>query len=167
MTHKLIIIFVFLSSVGYSQTVPTKADSSQVDSMMEKLIKEWNPENEPWTFCKIELNEIGLTIHYGQQPIHPFLAEYNRTIQFVTKNAKTDTLDMAINSGGRTFIKVYYDKDNNIIIMEDSFGGYYFDLSEFEYSEKLWQKFEKYDDIDYLGTINGKEYPLEFIRKKE
>jgi len=170
MTQRLTIIFLLLSSIGYSQTVPTKADSSRVDSMMimmEKLIKEWNPENEPWTFCKIELKEIGLTIHYSQQSIHPFLAEYNRKIQFVTKSSKTDTLDMAINSGGRTLIKVYYNKKNNLIIMEDSFGGYYFDLSTLEYSEKLWGKFEKYDDKEYLGTINGKEYPLEFIRKKE
>jgi uncharacterized protein len=155
---------------GIINTLERNSRTLQVDSMMilmEKLIKEWDPEKEPWTFISIDIVELNLTINYGQQTIHPYLAEYNRKIQFITKNSKTDTLNMAINSGGRTLIEVYYNKDKNIIIMEDNFGGYYFDLATLEYSEKLWDKFEKYDNKEYLGTINGKEHPLEFIRKKE
>lgn len=170
MIQRLIIIFLFLTSIVYSQSVPTELDSSKIENIklkVEKLIKDWDPENESWKFCTVELKEPELTILYGQQSIHPLLAEYNRKIQFITQNSKTDIIDMALNTGGRTLIKVYYDKVNNLIIMEDRFGGYYFNLSSFEYSEKLWDRFEETVNKEYLGTINGKKYPLQFIRDKE
>lgn len=151
-----------------AQTNITEADSSKVDSltiMLEKLAREWNPDDEVWTFISFELEKLELKVKYGQQAIHPFMAEYNRKIQFETKTSKTDTIDMHLNWGGRTYIEIFYDKAKDLILMEDQFGRYFLDLTTFEYSEKL-EDFSKYDNKLYLGRINGKEYPLKFEVKE-
>jgi hypothetical protein len=160
----LILLILVVTTIGYSQNDTTKTDSVQMDSlyqMLDKLMNEWNPENEPWNFVEFELTALKLKINYGQQSIHPFLAEYNRKIQFLTENQSTDTLDMSLNWGGRTLIKIYLDSVKSLLIMEDSFGRYFFDLNTFEYSEKL-EEFTPYENKEYLGQINGKDYPLVF-----
>lgn len=166
-TIQIIIFLLVLINTGYSQNIPTKQDSTQIDSLMimlEKLAREWNPEDEPWTFISIELKDLNLKILYGQQSIHPFLAEYNRKIQFLTETHISDTLDMAINSGGRTMIEIYYDKEKKLLIMEDNFGKYFYDLTTQSYYEEL-DNFEPYYNKEYIGRINGKEYPLKFEQK--
>lgn len=155
---------MFLTSIRYSQINTTKIDSNQIDSLtntIERLALAWNPEDEPWNFITFEIKELELTVRYGQQSIHPFLAEYNRKIQFETKVSKTDTLDMTLNWGGRTWIEFNYDKDKNLIVMEDRFGRYFFNFNTLTYSEKL-EDFEKYTNKDYIGRINGKDGPLKF-----
>ena len=168
-TIQIIIFLLVLTNSGYSQNIPTKQDSVQIDSMMimlEKLAREWNPQDELWTFISIELKDLNLIIKYGQQSIHPFLAEYNRKIQFLTETHSSDTLDMAINSGGRTLIEIYYDKGKKLLIMEDTFGKYFYDLTTQSYYEKLYN-FEPYENKEYIGRINGKEYPLKFEQKEK
>lgn len=166
---RILILLFILANIGYSQIIPTKQDSAQLDSltiMLEKIAREWNQEDEPWTFISFDIENLDLNIKFGQQSIHPFLAEYNRKIQFSTKNEKTDTLDMFINSGGRTWIEIFYDKKKELIIMEDNFGKYFFDLSTLEYYEKPYN-FEPYENKEFIGIINGKDFPLKYEIKKQ
>ena len=163
---QLLTLLLILTNLVYSQNIPTKQDSIQLDSltmMLERMVREWNPEDEPWTFIEFEIKEIDIKIKYGQQSIHPFLAEYNRRIQFSINNESTDTLDMFINSGGRTLIELFYDKKERQLIMEDSFGKYFFDLKTMTYYEKPYN-FEPYENKEYIGRINGKDFPLKFER---
>jgi hypothetical protein len=169
MLHRLLLFFVLFSSIGYSQTLPTKEDSARLDSMMlylNGIAQNWNPDEQVWTFIEFEYEELQLSVKYGQRPIHPFLAEYERKVQFEIGDLKTDTLDMSINSGGKTFIKVFYDADGQRIIMEDFFGGYYYNIRDKLYSErKTYEGFKAWDGPGHLGSINGKELPLKFERK--
>lgn len=166
----LILIITSHSIIVFGQSNFSKKDSIQVDSFtmqLEKLIKDWDPKNEPWNFVDFEIKEIGLTVRYGQQSIHPFLAEYNRKIQFSTDTSMTDTIPMTLNSGGRTLIRIYYVKLNSMVVMEDRFGEYYFDIDKMEYSENVWGEYDKYkDEKEFLGQINGQEYPLRYEPKK-
>ncbi|WP_430817417.1 hypothetical protein [Carboxylicivirga sp. RSCT41] len=159
----LVCLFTLIPHLCFSQA-QSKVDSALLDNMMIAFgdkIKNWNPEDEPWTFISFELDEIGLKISYGQQVIHPFLAEYNRKILFETQSAKTDTMTMTLNWGGRTHIEIYHDSDKNQLIMEDTFGQYFFDIRSMEYAERS-EDFVELEDKRYLGCINGKDDPLRF-----
>ncbi|GEM_PF-2214547 len=163
MIKYLAITFIHISLI-YNTQAQTKTDSALVDSimiMLDERIKNWNPDDEPWTFISFEIEKIDLKISYGQQLIHPFLAEYNRKILFETQSSKTDTIDMTLNWGGRTYIELYYDSGNKLIVMEDSFGRYFFDLNTMKYTEKL-EDFGDYKNKYYIGCINGTDYPLKF-----
>jgi hypothetical protein len=158
-----------ISIVCQSQNVPTKEDSAMVDSLkilFDQVVREWDPEAEPWTFIEFRVDKLNMMIKYGQKSIHPFLAEYERRIQFENDGHKTDTLDMAINSGGRTSIKLFHDPNEHLLIMEDRFGRYFFDLKSNNYNEKLFE-FEPYENREYIGLIDGTEYPLKYEPKDE
>jgi hypothetical protein len=168
MTNRfLLIALTFLLLTGCNKGTSTKNPEKQVDSItniLEEIVKNWDPEKEPWRYTEFEIQQANLTVKYGQQAIHPFLAEYVRTIQFSSKEHTSEVFDMTINTGGRTLIKVYFDSTHNIIVMEDSFGGYYFDLNTKEYSEKTWGDFKPYKNEKMLiGHINGKQ-ELKFER---
>lgn len=169
MKNLIIISFLLLFVLnGFGQKIITTEDSIEVANMvkiLEKKAREWKQEHEAWKYLSFNLPNVGLIINYGQQAAHPFLAEYNRTIQFTSKKSRTFTLEMTMNTGGRTFIDVYYDPTNKLVILEDIFGSYFYNLKSNIYSEKPYEKFEKTENIKYLGAINGKDYPLKFEKE--
>lgn len=158
--------FTLLTACG--KKTPSRNDAVQKDSLMivlEEMVKNWSPKNEPWRYVEFEIKEANLTVKYQQKAIHPFLAEYSRKIQFQSEGNTPKGFDMEVNTGGRTLIKVYLNKVNNTIVMEDSFGGYYYSIDKKEYFEKVWSDFESYEyEKAFIGYINGQR-DLKFERR--
>lgn len=151
---------ISISAFGQQRAEQDSLDVDSLQNYLGNLFRNWDPQKEPWSFVTLELTTPGLTVTYGQQNIHPFLAEYRRKIQFSTTDSRTDTLDMLLNSGGRTLIEVYV-LGQDSVILEDSFGQYFFNLSTWEYSEKHYEH-NVYPQAELLGTINGQDPPLRF-----
>jgi hypothetical protein len=168
-----LITFHLLTIACFAQIEREKNDTAKLDDSTKELIdlfQNWKQENEPWTELKITLSDPEIEIFYFQQPAHPFLAEYNRKIIFKTPIGQTDTINMFMNTGGRTLFNLYCmtEKDKKVIILEDYFGFYLYDLKKNEYSEAIFsEKMQAVDDHNtvFLGKIDGESYPLRFIDK--
>ena len=159
MARTLVIILCLVSTVTYSQS------NIEVDSLyanLEQHAKSWDPSAEPWTFITFKIKEPKVKITYGQQSIHPFLAEYSRRIHFSTPYFDTDTLSMIVNTGGRTLIDVYTNKSDSLIL-RDNFGKYIFDYTTKDYSEIEDEPLDL-TDFEHIGVIDGQTYPLRFER---
>ena len=163
----------FVVSFSFAQKQNGAIDTTNMDSFSKELIRKaqnWKQEDEPWTKLLVKLSDPKIQIIYFQQPSHPFLAEYNRKIVFKTEKEKSDTIDMFENTGGRTLFNLYFQESGNkkIIILEDNFGFYYYDISSKNYFEEI--STDKMQIVPnshtvYLGRIDGESYPLRFIDK--
>lgn len=164
----------FVVSFSFAQKQNGAIDTTGMDSFSKELIRKaqnWKQEDEPWTKLLMKLSNPKIQIIYFQQPSHPFLAEYNRKIIFKTEQEKSDTIEMFENTGGRTLFNLYVQEsgDKKIIILEDNFGFYYYDIGSKNYFEKIsTDKMQILPDSHtvYLGGIDGKSYPWRFIHKK-
>lgn len=158
-------------SFSFAQKQDNSSDTSNMDSFFKELVKKaqnWKQENEPWIKLVITLPEPKIEIIYYQQTAHPFLAEYNRKIIFKSEKEQSDTIDMFENTGGRTMFNLYFQKSRNkrIIVMEDNFGFYYYDIDSKVYSEDISKnkmRIMMNSTTRYLGRIDGEFYPLKFI----
>jgi hypothetical protein len=130
--------------------------------------KKWNH----WTELKIVFPDPKIEIVYFQQTSHPFLAEYNRKIIFKTDKGQTDTIKMSDNTGGRTLFNLYFQTNENkrMIILEDHFGFYYFDLITKKYAESTSidkMNGDNNSKMLYLGRIDSESFPLKFVDGKD
>jgi hypothetical protein len=177
MNHMKTVLFLatfFVVSFSFAQKQNGAIDTTGMDSFSKELIRKaqnWKQEDEPWTKLLMKLSNPKIQIIYFQQPSHPFLAEYNRKIIFKTEQEKSDTIEMFENTGGRTLFNLYVQEsgDKKIIILEDNFGFYYYDIGSKSYFEKIaTDKMQILPNSHtvYLGGIDGKSYPLRFIDKK-
>ena len=177
MNHKKIILFIttfLVVSFSFAQKQDNSIDTSNMDSFSKELIRKaqnWKQEDEPWTKVVIKLSDPKIEIIYLQQPSHPFLAEYNRKIYFQTEKGKSDTINMFENTGGRTLFNLYFQEGGNkkILVLEDNFGFYYYDIGSRNYFEKIaTSKMQVVPNshTEYLGRIDGESYPLKFTHKK-
>jgi hypothetical protein len=75
------------------------------------------------------------------------------------------------NTGGRTLFNLYFQEsaDKKIIVLEDNFGFYYYDIGSNKYSEEIAaNKMQIVPDSHtvYLGRIDGESYPLKFVDQR-
>jgi hypothetical protein len=166
--------FLF-ASFSFAQKQNNGIDTTNMDSFSKELIRKaqnWRQEDEPWTKLVINLSGLKIQIIYLQQSSHPFLAEYNRRIIFKTEKEQSDTINMFENTGGRTLFNLYFQESRNkkIIILEDNFGFYYYDITSKNYYEDIAankMQILPQSHTVYLGRIDGESYPLKFIDKGE
>jgi hypothetical protein len=164
----------FVVNFSLAQKQNRAIGTTGMDNFSKELIRKaqnWKQEDEPWKKLSVKLSDPKIEIIYFQQLSHPFLAEYNRKIIFKTEHEKSDTIEMYENTGGRTLFNLYFQESGNkkIIILEDNFGFYYYDIGSKNYFEKIsTDKMQILPDSHtvYLGGIDGKSYPLRFIHKK-
>ena len=78
---------------------------------------------------------------------------------------------MSVNTGGRTLFNLYFQESGNkkLIVLEDNFGFYYYDIGSKNYSEETAKnklQLGPNSQTVYLGKIDGESYPLRFIDSK-
>jgi hypothetical protein len=164
----------FAASYSFAQKQSHDVDTTNLDSFSKELIREaqnWKQEDQPWAKLVVRLSDPHIQIIYLQQSSHPFLAEYNRKIIFITEREQSDTIDMFPNTGGRTLFNLYFQEsaDKKIIVLEDNFGFYYYDIGSNKYSEEIAaNKMQIVPDSHtvYLGRIDGESYPLKFVDQR-
>ena len=69
---------------------------------------DFDPEQQPWTECRIPLPEDYGDLVFLRRHIHPFLAEYDRKVRFETKLANGEEAWLMVNTGGLTRINVHW-----------------------------------------------------------
>lgn len=61
---------------------------------------------------------------------------------------------------------MYHDPERNMLVMEDSWGRYLYDLERHVYEEDVYEEKvsdpEPYPNKVWVGRINGQAHPLKF-----
>ncbi|MEJ5309968.1 MAG: hypothetical protein WHX52_09360 [Anaerolineae bacterium] len=148
----------------------------------------WNPDDEPWIEVAIPLPDGWGQVIFLRQSAHPFLAEYNQKLRLELTGQPPVVVEMPMNVGGSTFTNVYWVAEgvdgHATLQLIDHWGMYVVDLEDppatalwltrFEgvwrlngAAEKTDALLEALDDPEYLGCLNGKQWPLRFVPASE
>lgn len=93
--------------------------------------------------------------------IHPYLAEYEYRLNVYDEDgSKQSTIDLHINTGGQTFIKLFK-IDNNQILLVDHMGNHLINFENLD--ETLLYVAPKPPSSIYLGAFSNNSYSLIFI----
>jgi hypothetical protein len=88
----------------------------------------------PFEECEIEIPSDGDRVIFMRKGAHWIYAEYNRKIKFIATDGKEVLKPLPMNTGGRTFINVYWykshDDEGPYLRLLDTRGEYLVDLAE-------------------------------------
>ena len=105
------IAFLFFALLGFGGcVVGTAADVARTMTAAQKDYR------GDWRYTAL-LREDGMKIDFGEQPIHPFLAEYNYKLRF-DDGKQVSTHGLHTNCGGRTFFNVYRLPDGRLHLVD-------------------------------------------------
>ena len=93
--------------------------------------------------------------------IHPYLAEYEYRLNIYNEDGrKENTIDLHINSGGQTYMKLYISDDNQILLV-DHMGNHLINLENLD--KALLYEAPKPPNCIYLGAFANNFNSLIFI----
>lgn len=148
----------------------------------------WEQADEPWTEVAIPMPDDWGQVVFLRQSAHPVMAEYNRKLRLEPTGQTPQVVEMTMNVGGRTFINVYWVAEgvdgHATLQLIDHWGMYVVDLEsppatapwvthwEGEWrlngaAEETDALLEALADHEYLGCLDGKEWPLRFVPVSE
>jgi hypothetical protein len=148
----------------------------------------WNPTDEPWEEIAIPLPDDWGQVIFLRQSAHPVMAEYNQKLRLELTGQPSQIVEMPMNVGGRTFTNVYWVAEgvdgHATLQLIDHWGMYVVDLeappatalwvTHFDGVWRLSGAAEETDallealaDHEYLGCLDGKEWPLRFVPASE
>ncbi|MGC9394095.1 MAG: hypothetical protein ACP5J4_04505 [Anaerolineae bacterium] len=148
----------------------------------------WEQADETWTEVAIPLPDDGGQVVFLRQSAHPVMAEYNRKLRLELTGQTPQVVEMPMNVGGRTFINVYWVAEGvdgqATLQLIDHWGMYVVDLvappdtalwvTRFDGKWRLNGNAEGTDallealtDHEYLGCLDGQEWPLRFVPASE
>lgn len=102
----------FLDATGGVPTGSTMENHAEVETIVtewltqdREIFERVKPQGKAWRTCEAHLP--GVNLIYSQQPVHPFLAEYNMRVSIGLPDGRSRMFSLPMNTGGRTQILVY------------------------------------------------------------
>lgn len=98
---------------------------------------------------------------------HLFLAEYDQKLVVYggtpREGKERGTIDLHMNTGGRTHILIYLTKthNGNVVLLKDRFGVERVNIDNLKIEER--DEAKKLDKSIFIGTFSGEAYPLKFV----
>jgi hypothetical protein len=107
----------------------------------------------------------GFSVSLVAQSAHPYLAEYEETLEVYGGSAREGThlgsLTLPMNTGGRIRVLLFRKKgQESKILLRDRYADSFVDLSTVTFSDGRGAKDE---DFEFIGAFSGQAYPLKFI----
>lgn len=149
-----------------------------------KQFESWKPADEPWEEVAIPLPDDWGQVVFLRQSAHPMLAEYNQRLRLELTAHSPVTVEMPMNVGGRTFTNIYWVAEgidgHATLQLIDHWGMYVVDLEDppdtalwVTRFEGVWRLngaaeetpalLESLVEHEYLGCLDGNEWPLRFV----
>jgi hypothetical protein len=134
--------------------------------------EDWDQSQEPWIEVGFELPDSSEKITLLRQHAHPFLAEYDRKVRLEPNNQPMVTIELPMNTGGKTMINVYLDTlevENGervpVVQLKDRYGVYVIDLRNQRIVDTTVIGLD--DSLKYIGRFDGRTGELRYLSAVE
>lgn len=130
---------------------------------------DWDQSQVPWTEAGFALPDSSGNIVLLRQHAHPFLAEYNRKLRLDMNTQPSATIDLPMNTGGKTLINVYLDtlkvgwQEERVPMMflNDRHGIYGIDMSKQQIINTAGIRSNHL--VNYLGRFDSRKGELRYV----